>query len=295
MVLTVAMQTEVPGVSPARNFLVPYIVVVFVTYIATGLVGPNDGRTEGPPRGDAILTLLMCAAIIGAAMHVAFVMGCERGERSIEAILGRPHHDQRPLLARWLGALKTMAMFAGALAAGWWLLAWREDLHMAAPPLMTAAAAAYVLFAAALGLWLSAVCHSIMWATIMARTFTSLVLIAPLVFMPDLLGQRSRAFAGLAPSPAAWTYFLHVGLSPVAALSALAKHPLGRWNHLSWYGPDLPTDPLVTAVMEGISVYLIAGLLLYLDAYRRLRTLFSLRRVNCAEHTAAGEAHSAGD
>jgi ABC-type transport system involved in multi-copper enzyme maturation permease subunit len=206
-----------------------------------------------------LLTTVWCVSI---SFRTAGSVSRERDHRTLDALLTLPVEREDILRAKWLGGvlrLRTLGYFlVGLLALGLFTGAF----HPLAVLLLAAGYGVYIVFLATLGIWVSTVCRTTLWA------YVSMALMVLLVFAGSWLVLLNSGPAGewaLQPDDL-WRNVAKVGLNPFAAW---------WFEGFSWDefadGRDFLFWPRLKAILTGISLLAVLAGIFWLAARQRFR------------------------
>jgi ABC-type transport system involved in multi-copper enzyme maturation permease subunit len=238
-------------------------------------VGYVTGQTEAWLWLFNLLTRveLVCGAGVWCAV-TAFLasgsIGLERDKRTLDGLLTLPAGGGAILLAKGFGSVirgRLAGQCLGFLGLAGLLGGF---LHPAALPLAAAAVVVQLCFWASLGLWLSVTCRTTFRARV-ATTAAWLLVFAGILFywQLDYLFFRDPLKYFVPTRPDAVT----------AAVWEIGANPVGTWWVLAFGWGSKTLDDVepwrfamrLTVAAGGTLVFLFAAVVLWLDAWRRLR------------------------
>jgi hypothetical protein len=251
VVLLLAFALASPEIWPMGR---PFTLVAAYPFIRDG-VNPTV-------RGLGIL--LAAAWCGGVAWRAAGCITRERQQRTLAGLLTLPIDPAVVLGAKWLGGPLRYRWLAYILLAVWTLGLLSGALHPAAVPLLAVATVVHVAFLTSLGVWLSLVSRTTLWAYLGMALMLLLMFVGPWVALlyVDLLG-------GSTPGEGWWDDFAQIGLNPPRS-----------WWFLGFSWDDFRDDVLrmdalretLGATLTGLAIYAVAAGALWLAACRRFRT-----------------------
>jgi hypothetical protein len=207
--------------------------------------------------------VLAGAWCVGLAWQAAGSITRERDRRTLDGLLALPVSRTAVLGAKWLGGVLRLRWLGYLLLAVWTVGLVSGALHPAAVLLLAAACATHVAFLASLGVWLSLVNRTTLWA------YLSMALMLLLMFTGSWVFFIYSQLLGVGPGGGGWwDDFVEVGLNPARCWWFLGF----GWEEFAGevWGGGLFRGPL-GAALAGLFVYATAAAALWLAACRRFR------------------------
>lgn len=256
------------------------LAVVLVGVAACVLPVVLDERTHAAPAaalawwiGTAVNALVRVLTVgltgawcLGLAWRAAGTVTRERQKGTLDGLLTLPGDRRAILDAKWLGGILRLRWLGYLLAAVWTVGLLCGAVHPVAVVLLVLACTVHVAFLASLGLWLSLVSRTTVWAYLCVALILLLMFVGP-------LAARAYTQALLGLGPGSWEdEFAELALTPPRAwwFLGFGWHEFrdGLWDT---YGADRAK---LAAVLVGLGLYAVAAGTLWLAARRRFESEF---------------------
>jgi ABC-type transport system involved in multi-copper enzyme maturation permease subunit len=260
-------------------------VMLILAFVILTLTAANDwNRSYGPsyltvlgkvvnqfatPTMRVFTILLAAGWCMAAAWRTASSLTREREGRTLGALLTLPVERYAVLKAKWWGGILRLRWLGILLLALWTTAVLCGAFHPIAAVMLATAVAAHIAFLASIGVSLSLISRTTMWANFNM----SLILLIMFAGSWVATAYYEVLFGGFGSSgePDWWDDFLEVGLNPVRTWWYLGLN----WEEFrnEAFDPERGLRGTLGSTLAGMSVYATLAILIWFGARRDFRKL----------------------